>query len=187
MGMMMYIPHFKMKFTHLSKQLTTLRVPLLAISHLYLSYLVMDNSRMPLMVQCSQIWTEAAAIEKLMGLLVWQCLFPLFAAFPFYVAVITIAANVGITYRAIFYMCYFGFDVCPRSSAQYLLLSKIFRNLDIIIPTTIADAADQLDLPRCTKSLGWIQLRLLKDFDKQVDSKIFGNISLPSIECHLFL
>lgn len=158
LGMLMYAPPLRRKFGCISNYLLIFRVPLLAISHLYLSLLVRDNSHIPQMVQCSQIWAESAAIEKLVGVLVWQCLFPLFAAFPFYIAVITMTANVYITFGAIFNMCYFAFDMCPKSSVQYLLLSKIFAYADILFPTAIADAADQLDLPRCSKSLGWIQV-----------------------------
>jgi hypothetical protein len=164
LGMVMYTPPFKTKLAHLSKYLVTLRIPLLAISHLFLSFMLRVDPRIPIMVHCSHVWVEAAAIEMLLGLLIWQSLFPIFAAFPFYVAIITIITNVGVTYRAIFDMCYFGFETCPRSSAQYLLISKIFRYVDIILPTTIADAADQLDLPRCTKSLGLIQVRLFTSY-----------------------
>jgi hypothetical protein len=162
----MLTPIFREKRTRLSKYLAVLRVPLLAISHLFFTFNLRDNTRIPQVVLCSQIWPEASALEKLMGFLVWQCLFPLFAAFPFKVAVITMITNVGFIYQAIFDMCNFAFDVCPRSADQHVLISKIFRYADFILPTAIADAVDQQDQPRCAKSLSWIQVGFYRRLDR---------------------
>jgi len=158
----MLTPIFREKRIRLSKYLAVLRVPLLAISHLFFTFNFRDNTRIPQVVLCSQIWPEASALEKLMGFLVWQCLFPLFAAFPLKVAVITIITNVGFICQAIFDMCNFAFDVCPKTSAQYISISKFLRFADILYPTGIADSADQQDIPRCAKSLGWIQVGCLE-------------------------
>ena len=159
-GMLLFTPYLKRKSARLSKYLGILRVPLLAMSHLFFTFNFRDNCRIPEAVQCSQIWVEASAIEKLVGFLIWQSLFPLFAAFPFYVSVITIITNIGYVCQAIIVMCTFAFEKCPRTAAQHVFLSKTFAYMDILFPTAIADAVDQQDMPRCSKSLSWIQVSL---------------------------
>jgi hypothetical protein len=156
--MVIFSPIFRKNCIRLFKYLAVLRVPLLAISHLFFTFNLRDNTQIPQVVLCSQIWPEASALEKLMGFLVWHCLFPLFAAFPFKVALSTVIANVCMAFATTYDMCYMALDICPKTSAQYISISKSFRFADILFPTGIADAADPQDLPRCAKSLGWIQV-----------------------------